>query len=215
MSEIIICGLSPSRKEVDHENTEAVIYGLPWDQLSHRYDVLFEMHDRSLWERRGEDYVQSLRDLDCPVIMQEEHAEIEFSMQYPQQLLEPRWDYYNSSIAYMLSYAITNDPDKISIYGVDNHTDEEWFFERGSNEFWIGVAKALNIEVWIHPTSSLMKFSPDVMYLTERVHYGKRYGYLPEVEAKEGSGDEVEAGGASEPGGESELGVGERGVQAG
>lgn len=172
---IDLCGLSPSRKNKPLVN-EA--WGLPWDPLSHRYSILFEMHDRSLWERRGPEYVELLRNSHAPIYMQRVEPDIPQSMEYPlAEAIELGGDYFNSSIAYMLAYAAIEGHD-VDIYGVDNHTDEEWWFERPCNEYWIGMLRGLGCAVRIHPDSSLTKFAPDIKFGDEVIHYEKRYGWL-------------------------------------
>lgn len=185
MTHIAICGMAQSRKFL---NTDLVyreggqVWGLPWDPLADMYDVLFEMHDRSLFERRGEDYVNYLRECDRPIYMQEEHPDIPNSVEYPLQWVVTCFgDYFNSSIAYMLGVAgARGQGTKVSVWGVDNHEGEEWAYERPCNEYMIGRLMEHGVEVTVHHTSSLLKFNPDVLYLDERQHYVRRYGWLKE-----------------------------------
>lgn len=171
-----ICGMAPSRKAIDL-GKEA--WGLPWDPLSHRYSVWFEMHDRSLWSRRGHEYIETLRTSEVPIYMQRHYDDIPASVAFPvEQVAEVIGaDYFNSSIAYMLGLAILQSRD-IEVWGVDNHTDSEWWFERPCNEYLIGVARGKGLNVWIHPDSSLTKFMPDIHFNGEIQHYKGRYGWL-------------------------------------
>jgi len=80
-------------------------------------------------------------------------------------------EYFSDTIAYMLAYALyfnttknkktgalkLKEPMKIRMYGVDMHTRDEYATERGGIEFFIGMAKAIGVEVWITPESSVRK----------------------------------------------------------
>ena len=181
MASVQINGLSPSTKSAPlvSGGPEAEAWGLPWSPVAHRYHRYFEMHDRSLWEQRGDEYVEFIRNCETPIYMQQQWLDIPASVEYPLERTTALigQDYYNSSVAYMLALAIL-ERRHMRIYGVDNATDEEWAFERPCNEYLIGVAHALGLNVWVHPDSSLLKHMPDVMYLDERQHYAQRYGFL-------------------------------------
>ena len=173
---IQICGMAPSRKGIDLSK-EA--WGLPWDPLGHRYSRWFEMHDRSLWERRGPEYLELLQTSEVPVYMQQHYDDIPASVAFPVEHVAEviGADYFNSSIAYMLGLAIL-EAQNIEIYGVDNHTDGEWFYERPCNEYLIGIARGRGLNVWIHPDSSLCKFMPNIHFNGEIQTYRGRYGWL-------------------------------------
>jgi hypothetical protein len=172
---IQIVGMAPSEREADPLEDS---WGLPWGPLPYRHCAWFEMHDRSLWERRGADYLALLRDSDVPIYMQRQEPDIPMSRAYPLgPVSKLTGDYFNSSIAYMLGLAILERRD-VMIYGVDNHTEDEWAYERPCNEYLIGVARGRGLKVWIHPESSLCRFSPNVKFGDEVQTYKGRYGYL-------------------------------------
>jgi hypothetical protein len=168
---IQVCGMSPSRKKMD---LVGEAWGLPWDPYSYRYSIWFEMHDRSLWEKRGPEYLRLLQKADVPIYMQKEYADIPNSVQFP----IGDTDYYSSSIAYMLDMAIRQLPERLEVWGVDNHPGDEWADERPCNEFWLGYAKASGIDVWVHPESSLLKPTLTNKFNDEIVNYTGRYGWL-------------------------------------
>lgn len=152
---------------------------MPWSQVSHRYTKLFEMHDRSLWERRGEEYLDLLKSSDVPIVMQQQYEDIPNSVPFPlQDAIVEFGDYFNSSIAYMLALAILEGHDEIEIYGVDNLTDSEFAYERPCNEYFIGMAKGMGLDVKIAEGSHLLKFHPDIQFNDTTIHYRGRYGYL-------------------------------------
>lgn len=168
-----IVGMSPSAKLAPTDGTS---FGLPWSPLAHRYDYWFEMHDRSLWEQRGPEYVDMLRNSDVPIYMQREWEDIPNSVEFPiKQMMR---DYFASSISYMIALAISQGYGEIEVYGVDNHKEDEWAEERPCNEWWLGLARGMGIEVWVHPDSSLLKPDLENFFNDDRVTYDKRYGYL-------------------------------------
>lgn len=170
-----IHGLSPSHKTAPYADER---WGLPWSPLSPRYCIQFEMHDRSLWEQRGPEYVESLRRMEVPIYMQDVQPDIPMSRRFPlEEAVALGGDYFNSSIAYMLALAALEGCD-VELYGIDNHTRDEWWFERPCNEYWIGLMRGRGLDVWIHPASSLTRFMPDIKFLDDVQHYEGRYGWL-------------------------------------
>lgn len=177
--EIAICGMAPSRKHMPLIDGE--LWGLPWDPLAHRYDRLFDMHARELIERRGKAYVEFLQTEDRPIYMQEEFEDIPNALRYPLGMIREyvtKRDYFQSSIAYMLALAIHQSPLKISLWGVECATNDEWAYERPCNEFLLGIATARQIEIEVQSPSSILSHQKEVRYLAETVEYPTRYGYL-------------------------------------
>lgn len=176
MSWVQVVGMAQSERDA---SPDVESWGLPWGPAPHRHSVWFEMHDRSLWERRGDAYLQQLRESDVPVYMQRIEPDIPMSREYPLQdvIKAVGTDYFNSSIAYMLGLAIYHVRD-IFVYGVDNHSHEEWMYERPCNEYLLGVARGAGLGVWVHPDSSLLRFMPSVKFGGEVQQYVQRYGYL-------------------------------------
>jgi hypothetical protein len=148
---------------------------LPWNPLAYRNDRWFELHARTLWERRGPEYLEQLQASRVPIYMQKVEPDIPMSVAFP--LDESPRDYYCSSIAYMLALAVIEGKD-IRLWGVDNHTDEEWAYERPCNEWWLGYAQGKGLDVWVHPDSSLLKPELQIMFNDERQDYHPRYGWL-------------------------------------
>jgi hypothetical protein len=91
---------------------------------------------------------------------------------YPFEEIVKKFDtmYFSDTIAYMIAYALhyntkyrkdgtlkLKEPMRIRMYGVDMHTKDEYATERGGIEYFIGVAKTLGVDFWIHPDSSVCK----------------------------------------------------------
>ena len=178
MKNILIMGMSPDRVEA-YKNREEyeLILGLPWDGDWARFDVLFEMHDRKLWERRGESYLERLRDAPQPIYMQQAWEDIPTSTGFT-FLNKPQAWYYNSSIAYMMAHAIMARPARIDIAGVALRDTEEYAYQRPNMEHLIGYAEGMGIKVEILGDSCLKEFCPNILFLDELQTYKERYGYL-------------------------------------
>ena len=55
--------------------------------------------------------------------------------------------FFTNSISYIIAFALYNDFEKISIYGVDMDSGSEYDFERPSVSYWLGFARGLSVEV--------------------------------------------------------------------
>lgn len=163
-----------------------------------RADRWFEIHYNWNEEVvEGTDHVGWLRDCGIPVYMNEAHDDLPSSLRFPIERMCAKFgDYFTSTVPYMLAVALDEidtrvtqalaglgilAPDKyearrrelygeytIGIFGIDLVVEEEYFEQRPCAEYWIGMAVARGIRVFIPQPSALCK---------QRV----RYGYQPEV----------------------------------
>lgn len=85
-----------------------------------------------------------------------------------------RTDYFSSSIAYMIAYALYYGYEKIWLYGVEfDSFNFEYEQEKAGTEYWIGMARGLGAEVII----------PKGVYLAE-TWTGRPYGEFGKREGK-------------------------------
>jgi hypothetical protein len=199
--QIAIVGLSPSTHEdapwgddkFPWSDDKWEIWGLPWDSMWQMIDVHFEMHalellkDSTILPPRYFDRLRSSKNL----YMQQEYEEIPNAKAYPlEEVKDKCGDYFNSSISYMLAYAIRLRVRKIGIWGVDMDDIEaldpndpsyktEYKYQRPNLEYLIGFARGLGIEVYIPEQSSLCKFNGEgVPFGPLFPNYPQRYGFL-------------------------------------
>lgn len=66
-------------------------------------------------------------------------------------------DYFSDTISYMMVWAIEKGYKKIRLYGCDMMTREEYAWEKGGIEYWIGYARGLGIKVEVCEGSQLLK----------------------------------------------------------
>ena len=65
--------------------------------------------------------------------------------------------YFTDTICYMLAYAIDKGYEKIRLYGIDMADKEEYKWEKGGIEYWIGYARGLGIKVQIATGSNVCR----------------------------------------------------------
>ena len=65
--------------------------------------------------------------------------------------------YCECSLCYMIFYAVLYGADKISLYGFNMTTNDEYYNQRMSVEHWIGYARGKGIEVVINEPTTLCK----------------------------------------------------------
>ena len=171
---VAIVGLGPSHDDVPWKEWET--WGLPWDAWSPRYDALFEMHDRSLFETRSGSYTDDLITSNIPTYMQKKHGDIPMSREYPLRKVSALvGDYYGSSIAYMIALAIYLDYSEIGLWGVELSNDYD--HQRPNLEYLLGFAKGRGIKVNVSGGRLLSRRKTDV-YQKLGVLYPQRYGEL-------------------------------------
>jgi hypothetical protein len=135
---------------------EIWVLGNQLDQYKgRRITRVFEIHD--YLEDKPEGYAKWLIDQDLPLVVSDqfpEKAEI-YPYEEAKKLLG---DYFSSSPAYMMAYAILKGATHIGIYGIDMAVDDhEYFKQRPDMYAWIAYAKAKGIEIFIPEESGLFK----------------------------------------------------------
>lgn len=163
---VAVLGLAPHSRHLCPWGTEWEVWGLAWDSERYRFDRAFEMHDMKTLTTSKEPIYQNLPDyldrisLCRRIYMPEAYSDVPGAERYPYEAVAAVCgDYWESSIAYMVSLAITEGAEEIGIYGVNMKADEEYAYQRPNLEYLIGLAKGRGIAVHIPDNSPLMKFS--------------------------------------------------------
>jgi len=91
------------------------------------------------------------------------------STRYPLRRIIERFgtEFFNSTIDYMIAYALYKGYNHIKLYGVDMTTKQEYWLQKGGIEYWIGYARGLGAKVDVCEGSL-------VMVTASRVPYGIR-----------------------------------------
>lgn len=155
LDEIIILAQGPSWYEAPQKapkNTEIwgsnVIY-----REGNKIDRLFIGHDiRILILHDDPDLILNVDKLNIPVYTTGRFRCLKNNVPIPINEIMEKFHtaFFLNVIAYMIATAILQKPKKISIYGVDMRPDagnETYSNEKGSVEFWLGVAMGQGIEI--------------------------------------------------------------------
>jgi hypothetical protein len=131
-----------------------------WNDV-YRVDAFFEMHKRLLFAEK----VERLAACGVPVIMQKAEPDIPTSRPYPVSSVAAVYgEEFSSSVSYMFALAIREGYKLIRFYGINLMHESEYASQRPGFKYYLGIARALGIEVWA-PDESRLTVAPD------------RYGY--------------------------------------
>ena len=173
-TKIAIVGFADSRDEAPFLDPSWEIWGVN-DVYAHvpRVDRSFELHDTGILVnegRRNPAYEQWLKDGKTPVYSFNPKPEYPSMIAFPADQVMPVFgDYFTNSIAWMTALALLvlceRQDDKIQarpgvelgLWGVDMAHETEYGSQRPSCEYYIGLARALGVQVYIPPTSDLLK----------------------------------------------------------
>ena len=128
-----------------------------------RFTAWFQIHPKEEWEANNakelDSYRAFLNGLSIPVYMDDRHPEYPNSVKYPLEevIKDLGYDYFTSSIAYLIALAIHQRFEEIHIFGVEMIFGAEYVHERPCVEFWLGVAHARRIELIMPEGSTLLR----------------------------------------------------------
>lgn len=158
----IVCG-APSSEMLapfDDEEWDLWVLGSRISNYSgKRVDRIFEIHeDISHYPR---EFSRWATGLGIPLVVSrkwermEDHVEV-FPFDKAEELMGST--YLTSSTAYMIAYAIMQEPEEIAVYGVDMSVDnDEYFQQKPCAEAWLGIAKGKGIKVTLPEVATVMK----------------------------------------------------------
>ncbi len=140
--------------------------------------LTFEMHDLLLisTDASVKRALSKAEEDKVPVMMLDHYDQYPTSVKYPIDEIIGIYksDYFSNSISYMIAYALYVGATKIDMYGVNMGTQSEYVYEKGSVEFWIGMAMGLGVEVKIHgQDTALLRVSQQAYIIKDHL-----YGYL-------------------------------------
>lgn len=88
--------------------------------------------------------------------------------EYPIKEIERHFgtDYFGSTVDYAVAYALFQEKYKdIHFYGVTYSMESEYFYQKPSLDFWLGMAKGMSVKVTIHGNHScLLKTRDGLVY---------------------------------------------------
>ena len=174
MREIIILGSGPQWQTCPFDKETWVVgkmlamYG---DKIP-RVDMIFAMDDieHILTIRRGiftkEHFIEKINEREVPYYSSVRNPEIKMSREYPLKEVMARFKvpYLANTVAYMIAYALYQGATSISLYGIAQQGAHEYASEKGSVEFWIGMACGMGVEVNICTPSLLLRNNSEYPY---------------------------------------------------
>jgi hypothetical protein len=165
---IAIVGMSPSCKDAPWFDDKWEMWGLPWHaEYWARCDRLFEIHEPTKERDHRKKFIEKAQDTGATLYLRE--AE-EGAVKYPFDKVD--CNYFDSSMAYMMALAISENPSKIGLWGIDMN-DDQYQHQRPNMEYLIGLARGKGIEVLIHESSPLCK---------NEINYGLKEWRLPHTQ---------------------------------
>jgi len=176
---VCIVGLSPSsRDRVFKESEDIEMWSLNNGHLCfsegqlRRFTRWFQIHPRSDYEANHEPelgHAEWLKTCPIPVYMEQVWPDIPTSIRFPRDEIVQKlgYDYFTSSIAYMVTLAIYEGYEEIRLYGIDMASDSEYILERTCLEFWLGYAHAKGIQVVLPEDCPILK--------------GREYGHTMQI----------------------------------
>jgi hypothetical protein len=185
-------------------HTNSLVYA-PWDDpswelwghSSARYlykrqpDLYFDLHRKECWTRRNNmkaQYPVWLSTNGVPIYMQAKHKEVPASRKYPLEnvLMEipERYRYFTNHVAYMIALALSQGVTHLGLFGINYGHRSEYQTQRGSAEFWLGVAHGRGVHL-VLPGSSTLLQEPKGLYgynsHDENGKLEKEYQFVPAV----------------------------------
>jgi len=147
--------------------------GFPSVQFSRWFEIHEFSCERGIFTRRGRPYFGNqsinryLKDLDAlniPVYMLKPYKRIKRSVKFSfREIMRKYGGYFGCSFAWMVALAIEEGAEEIGFFGV-SLSGNEYYYQRPSVEYLIGLAKGQGIKIFIDETSSLLKSNYSYAY---------------------------------------------------
>lgn len=163
---VAIVGGGPSRRKAPFDDPSWEIWAFSSRRWRYpRVDRWFELHamtdlrqqlatyrpGRRSW--RG--YMRMLKQMRCPVYMQQPHPDIPTSVRFPVELVLERFGRcFTSTVSYLVALAIIEGYDCIGLWGIDVRRGE-YLKQRPALKYLLSVAKNQGIRVVLPPESPL------------------------------------------------------------
>ncbi len=174
-------GLGRLRKIALLGSHEASLKYAPWDDpswelwghaASYKFnkrtcDRYFDLHRRECWTKtngKGQQYLKWLAYNQSPIYMQERYPDVPASIRYPLERITSEFrPYFTGHAAYMIALALTEGVTHIGFFGINYGPDSEYGTQRGSCEYWMGVAEARGVQL-VLPKSITLLNEPAELY---------------------------------------------------
>lgn len=160
-----------------------------WGHSSSRHFYLrqperyFDLHPKACWimAHKQDRYMRWLKKNTVPIYMQDVDKDVPASIRYPKErILAEFRPYFTSHAAWMIALALTEGVTHLAMYGVNYSADSEYRTQRGSTEYWLGLAEGRGVHIIIPPRCTLLKDPPELYGYESHDEKGKlRPSYKP------------------------------------
>lgn len=142
-----------------------------------RVDAWFEIHSNLLWpehEAYGKPYLEWLRGLKIPVYMQDQ-SQVPNAMIFPWRELVAEFgdDFFTSSFAWMLAFAMREGAKEIALYGIDMASRDEYILQRPGFFYFRHEAQRRGIKISAPNESDIMQ-SPPLYAISDSTPFGRK-----------------------------------------
>ena len=134
--------------------------------------------------------VARINSLKCKFVAPYKYEEIPLSEAFPLRECVEKFglSFFNNTIAYMIAYALMRGAKEIELFGINQASSSEYFYEKNGVEAWLGVAIGLGVQVTIYGDKSEVfanksRFGGTILY-----GYNQTYQEVLESENKFGEG---------------------------
>ncbi len=190
---IALVGTAPSSRMLApfQDNSWTIWACSPGNQnILPRVDAWFELHGNLLWpecKSYGEPYIEWLKRLNIPVYMQDQRY-LANAVTFPmlEMVREFGRDFFTSSFAWMMAFAIHKGASEIALYGIDMASRDEYILQRPGFFFFRHIANQRGIKVSAPHESDIMQ-SPGLYGYSDVTPMGRKI-LAREQELKERSG---------------------------
>ena len=137
-----------------------------WKQDEDKIAGWFQLHSRDLCLRDNNqndpNHPQWLRAKHpYPIFMQDKYKDIPSSVKFPyKEIVSKYGKYFESSIAYIVMWAVEQGYKRIELYGFEMASETEYVSQRSNFCYWIGRIRAMGIEVYTPAASKLLTGVP-------------------------------------------------------
>ncbi len=147
-------------------------YGIDYDYLC-IMDVLNEKPQVLSGQTPLGEVVQRINATKKPLIAPYRYEEIPLSEPFPMEAYVKRFGapYFLNTISYMVAFALLKGAKEIEIFGINQASSSEFFFEKASVEYLLGIANGMGVKITINGERSEL--------LTTKSRFGGSmlYGY--------------------------------------
>jgi len=166
---LALVGFAPNNRHLaPYDNPEYEIWTLnhAWNyEWMKRWDILFDLHSMDHLQRQVDKADEDKKHLEWLkqdhgeriILMQEVNEEVPNSKRLPIEILRKKYgNFYTSSFAYMMAYALYLGYKRIDVYGFDMEAESEYNYQKDSAEYFLGLAIGLGVDIGIPKGSSLL-----------------------------------------------------------